>query len=281
VSSFSFVSALLGVVLVTLACQEPDKHPPLASPCDPGQRCSLGLGQVGGPSAATGGSTGAGGGSTAGTAGTGPGKLSGTVVELVDDSFVTSIPFAGSAIVEAQASNGAVLSTTFDGQHPFTLTGVEPAVPSWISVRPSSGTENLRTLHPVATNINRSVDLGLVRADTLDEMFGILTVPAQLGSGTAQIVLAFSVTQGASTSGAAGVQVALPDSAFVAYKNGAAWSSDEPGTDTSGLVVLGNVPAVAFPGTTKRIFLSGSSSGFIDVRVAAEAVSLVAVPLSP
>lgn len=278
-SSVSFVSALLGVVLVTLACQEPDKHPPLISPCDPGQRCSLGVGQLGG--AAMGGSTGAGGSSTAGTAGSGSGRLTGSVVDLVDDGFVASIPFGDSAIIEGQASNGAVLSTTFNGQAPFTLLGVEPAVPSWISVRPSNGTGNLRTLHPVATNIDRSVELGLVRADTLDEMFGVLTVPAQLATATAQIVLAFTVTQGASTSGAVGVQVALPDSAFVAYKSGAVWSSDLPGTDSSGLAVLGNVPGVAFPGTTKRIFLGGSSSGFIDVRVAADAVSLVAVPLSP
>lgn len=272
-----WLPALLGALLATVACEEPEPHPPLAAPCDSGQRCSLGLGQVGGPPAS---SDGAGGGA-AGGVGAGTGQLRGTVVDLVDDTFVSSIPFGDLATIEAQSTTGAVIDASWNGRDPFVLSGVETAVTAWVSVRPSSGIANLRTLHPVGTNINRSYDLGLVRADTLDEMYGILSIPSQRAQGTAQIVLAFTVTSGASTTGASAVSVALPDAEFVAYANGAVWSSEAPGTDSSGLAVLGNVPAVAFPGTNKRISLSGGSSGFIDVRVVADAVSLVAVPLSP
>jgi hypothetical protein len=207
--------------------------------------------------------------------------LRGTVVDLVDDGFVTSIPFGNSATIEAQSTTGALISATWNGRDPFLLAGVEAAVPAWISVRPTSGAANLRTLHPVATNIDRSVDLGVVRADTIDEMFAILSLPARRLEGAAQVVLAFTQSSASTTSGVVGVRVTLPNSEFIAYRSGATWSSEALGTDSSGLAVLGNVPAVAFPGTNKRVLLDGSSSGFIDVRVVADAVSLVAVPLSP
>jgi hypothetical protein len=280
-SAGGWLRALVGVALFGLACQDPEPHPPLASPCAPGQRCSLGLGQVGGPSPTTGG-TGAGGGAgTGGSAGNGAGVLRGTVADLVDDTFLTSIPFGDPATVEGQSSTGAVIHAAWNGIDPFLLSGVESAAPSWISVRPDSGIANLRTLHPIATTIERNVDLGLVRADAIDEILGLLDAPTQRAQGSAQIVLVFSVGAGASSVGATGVRVALADSQVVAYQDGAVWSSDAAGTGSSGLAILANVPAVVFPGTTKRIVLSGTSSGFVDVRVAGDAVSLVAVPLSP
>jgi hypothetical protein len=75
------------------------------------------------------------------------------------------------------------------------------------------------------------------------------------------------------------VKVTLGDSQLTAYSSGALWSSDVAATDGTGLVLLGNVPALAFPGSNKRIVLSGAASGFIDVRVIADGVSLVGVPL--
>jgi hypothetical protein len=162
-----------------LGCHESESHPPLADPCEPGEGCSLGVGQVGGPSSSTGGSS-AGGNAAGGNAGANTGVVSGTVVDLFDDTFVSSLPFGDPAVVEAQSVTGALISADWNGRDPFQLSGVEPSVSAWISVRPRTGTAHLRTLHPVATNIGRSVDLGLVRADTIDEIFSILSVPTQL-----------------------------------------------------------------------------------------------------
>ncbi|HWA74854.1 MAG TPA: hypothetical protein VG937_21070 [Polyangiaceae bacterium] len=263
--------------LSALACQESEPHPPLADPCAPGEGCSLGVGQVGGPSS-TGGST-AGGNGAGGSAGANAGVVSGTVVDLIDDTFVSSIPFGNPAIVEAQSSSGSLISASWNGNDPFQLAGIEPSTTAWVSVRPTVGTGSLRTLHPIATNIARTVDLGLVRADTIDAIFSILTVPSQRAASTAQAVLVFTKTSGASVNGVAGVKATLGDAAFTAYANGAVWSSDVAGTSSSGLAVVGNIPATAFPGSSKRIFLSGTGSGFIDIRVVADAVSLVGVPL--
>jgi hypothetical protein len=276
----SWLGVLLGTAFLMFACQEPEPHPPLVEPCDSGKRCSLGLGQVGSPPTSTGGN-GAGGGSTGGNAGAGGGVLHGTVVDLVDDNFVTSLPFADLATIEAQSTTGAVISASWNGRDPFLLSGVESSPLTWISVRPSSGTANLRTLHPVATNIERTVDLGLARADVIDGILGILSVPAQRTPGSAQIVLVFTVTSGASMVGATGVSVKLADSQLAAYESNGVWSSDAVGTGISGLAILGNVPAAVFPGVSKHVVLGGSSSGSIDIRVAADAVSLVSVPLSP
>lgn len=268
---------LLLTLALSFACQEPDPHPPLLPACPPGDYCPhRPPSQVGGPSGSAGNS------GTGGSGGVGGGgELRGTVVDLLDDTFVNGVAFVEPATIEAQSTTGAVVSANWNGIDAFTLTGVEASLSAWISVRPLAGIANVRTLHPVATHVGRNVDLGLVRADTVDGIFGILGVSTLREPGTAQIVLAFTVPAGSTVAGAAGVRAQLAEAELVAYESGGLWSSDTLQTDTSGLALIGNVPATAFPGSNKRITLGGLSSGFIDVRVAADAVSLVAVPLSP
>jgi hypothetical protein len=151
---------------------------------------------------------------------------------------------------------------------------------SWISVRPERGQLGLRTLHAVATNITRRVDLGIVRRETFDLIYGLLSTPATLASGTAQVVLRFSDGT-AAAKGVSGVRATAPEASFIAYRNGPGWSIDSSATDSSGLLVLGNIGASAFPGGTQRVRLSGTASGYVDIAVAADGVTLGEIQLSP
>jgi hypothetical protein len=65
----------------------------------------------------------------------------------------------------------------------------------------------------------------------------------------------------------------------VSYANGGAWSGADARTDATGLVVLTNILASDFPGSTKRVYLGGALDGYIVARVAAGAVSVVEVPI--
>lgn len=255
------------------ACQEKLDHPPFIETCEPGQHCPLpiGFGSSGSPDSG-GGEAGATGGST---------ELKGTIEDFVDDTFDNALPYTDPAVVEGVGANGKVVSTLWNGAEPFVLEGIESRDLSWVSVRPQTGLLNLRTLHPVATNVRKSVELGMVRADVIDGMFLQLAIPKQRAAGAVQVVLFFSVTKAGVTKGVTGVTAFASLADFTAYNIGGNWGIDPPRTDASGLAVLGNVPAQIYPGNKLRITLGGTASGFIDVGIAADAVTLVEVPLSP
>lgn len=264
----------LVALLVLLGCAEKKDHPPLVGGCAPGQRCPtmFGNGSLG-DSPDEQGAAGAGGESTAG-------ELTGKVLDIVDDTFVAVQPYTDRAIVEGRGSGGGLVSAEWNGTDPFVLKDLEAEPTSWLSVRPERGQLGLRTLHAVATNISRRSDLGIVRRDTFDVLFGLLSTPTLVAAGTAQVVLIFTDASG-TRAGVAGVRVVATDAALVAYRSGASWSTDTVATDGSGLVVLGNVYAQPFPGGSERIRLSGSASGYVDIQIATDAVTLVEVQLSP
>jgi hypothetical protein len=125
------------------------------------------------------------------------------------------------------------------------------------------------------------VSLSIVRTDTLDLIFSQLTTTPERSMSAGQIVVRFieEVRSGMAQS-VSGVRVSAPRTAFVAYRSGDVWSDGELATDDSGLVLLGNVTAQAYPGANVRLTLGGSASGSVDVRVASGGVTLVEVPLS-
>lgn len=269
--------AVLALFALLFACQDKEGHPPFLSPCEPGKHCpvSVGIGTISGPVPPDpgGGDGGASGEAT---------ELTGTIAEFVDDNFDAAGPYDSTAIVEGQRPNDSVVSSVVLAGEPFLLEGIESARTAWVSLRPQLGSRNLRTLHPVATNQRQVVTLALVRTDTFDLIYSQLSTSPERSQSAGQIVLRFveevrpNVTQNVS-----GVRVSAPRTGFVAYKSGEIWSDGELATDASGLALLGNVTASAYPGATVRVTLGGSASGAIDVRVASGGVSLVKVPLSP
>lgn len=282
----AWLFALGGVSAAALAaCREDPEHPPYAAPCPPGERCvdppaggpgpgRGGSGAVGGGAAGEPAEAGAGGAPSTST----PTELFGTVRELVDDRFRSSIAFASRATVEVEGEHGGLVRATYDGASTFRLEGFRAEDPLWVGVSPEPNRGVLSTLHPILLDSidSEPLELGVVRGDTLFSIFALSLDPEGPLPDHAQVVLLF--TNGAGQ-GRSGVRVTLPEADFVSYQRGSAWSSAETETDATGLVLLANVAAPRFPGSTESIQLGGSASGYIRVRVAADAVSLVEVPV--
>lgn len=265
-----------GLVAVVGCSQGEPQHAPLVDTCPTPTECT-GLPPVGqGTMSSSGGSSGAGG--AAGGGGLSAGSLSGTVVNLVDDTFRTALLDPNAAVVEATGASGGIVSANWNGVDPFSLSGVAPAVASWVSVRPVTGNVSLRTLTPIATNLASTVALGLVQSDVIDTITLSLSTPSSRALGTAQVV--FWVSSKTTGQGVSGVKLALSGATFVAYRVAGLWSVDDVATDVSGLAMLGNLPAPAYPGAPTSVSLAGATSGTVSVTVAADAVTFVPLQIS-
>lgn len=267
------------LLAATASCQPDEERPPPPPPCT-GSQCVPPGGWP--PSKSSGGSLngegGQGGEDAGGTANGGTsatGELTGTVREFVDLYLQNSVLFTGTATLSAQAAGGGLVNTRWNGVDPFQLSGLVPEGLTWVHATPERNQGVLATMHPVEVR-SLQQDLGLVRADNLDLVFLLLTVPSERLPGRAQLVLVFA-DPSSPLGGQQGVRVALPEAEFISYAVQGTWSELETQTENTGLVVLGNIAAPAFPGSTRRVALGGTRSGSIDVRLAADTVSLVEV----
>lgn len=269
-----------------ICCQEDPERPPLAAPCEPGEPC---IDPRPDPGPSRGGShAGSGEGGAAGAAGhdseagaggaAEPLELTGTVREFVDDRFRVSNAFSSRATIELEGRRGGLVRTTYTGSGTFRLSGFEEEDPLWVRVAPEENRGVLPTLHPILLeDVGRNaLQLGLVRSEVIDLIFALSQDPEGPLGEHAQVVLWF---RSASGQGRAGVTVSLPEADFASYARAGTWSNAELETDATGLVLLANVGAPRFPGSTERVSLGGTASGYIQVRVAADAVSLVEVPV--
>lgn len=272
----AFVSALL-----YWGCRDESERPPLTETCTSGPGCLPPKGGVIGPGEGGAGSDGPSAGGDAGSfwSGGAPDEIVGVVRELSDDRFDRTIAFTNTAIIEAEGEEERFARATYNGFDPFVLRDFQPADPIWVLARPEENRGVLPTMHPIdprAAFADEPIDFGLVRADTLDVIFGLAVDQAPNGRlpGTGQAILWFTDSRG---EGIPGIEVTFPEAELVSY--GGTWVSGETQTDQSGLVLLGNVVTPAFPGSTKRVRLSGAATGYVLIRVASNAVSLVQVPL--
>ena len=205
--------------------------------------------------------------------------LRGTVVDIVDDTFRTVVNDTQPAIVEAQGRSVAVVSAEWNGIDPFVLTGVQSSLDVvWLSVRPKSGNASIRTLTPVNPSLANNIQLPLVQSDVIDAIFPSLSPPVTRSTTAGHLILSFVSSRTAA--GVAGVKVTSNRAGVVAYRAGGFWATDAVQTDTSGLVLIGNVGAAAFPGSPITISLSGVISSSVSFAVAADAVTLAELRLT-
>src|SRR5262249_52778270 len=141
--------------------------------------------------------------------------------------------------------------------------------PSWILVNPSTPSDALPTLQPVATVTTTAQDLNLVGGSTLDLIFLALTAHPARDPALAQIVAQF--VEPGTLQPLAGVTVTFPGAEAIGYANAQSWT-DAPGsrTDNTGLVVLANVPV----GSSANLALGGVIATTVSVDVRAGAVTL-------
>ncbi|MEO8904869.1 MAG: hypothetical protein ABI488_20790 [Polyangiaceae bacterium] len=228
------ISVALAVGLGALGCQNQDDHPAFAEGCEVNCKPTTGVG-LGAPIMGTAGAT-----STVTDAGTG--MLTGNVVLLNDQTFVSATPFTHTALVSADGATGEAVTAVWNGTDPYELDGVAPKSSNWVSVQPDDTQgDALLTYQPVATNNVSSVNLAVVSTPALDALF--TSVSAQRSANSGQVVLFFrSVGTG---SPVAGLRVTLAAAQVAAYAAASGWVLDDGTavTNASGLVVFGNVDA--------------------------------------
>jgi hypothetical protein len=279
---------LLGVLSWSLAsgCQEEEaERPPPYPECPPSNpACPFhppldgSLGSAGSPGeGGTAGTVGEGGAGEGGAAAGAPPlsvDIEGSVSEYANAGFKLTSAYTRNAVVESEGFERGTVRASFEGTGTFLLRDVRNQEPIWLSVRPDPETEReLRTLHPVL-DLSKPVLVPIVGRALIEQLvFGLLpTAPAVL-SERAQAVLFFRDPEGRPLSG---IVAELAEAGVIAYSRSGGWS-DQHGTttDLSGLVVLGNIAARAYPGNDVRIDFSGAEEGFADIRVAAGAVTVV------
>lgn len=264
----------LGGLFVSVACQDAPTHPPFIDRCPEQGSCRPIVGVRQRPS------TGGGDNPDRPPPGSsdGPDVITGTVSELVDDLFLSSITFPGRAEIRAEGDKSNLVRAEYTGLSAFVLSEFAVEDPLWLLVKPEENPSVLPTLSPIPLSAAfRPVELGLVRQENVDVVFRLASVFSERVLGTAQLILVF--TDAEDGSGVPGVSVRLPGAELVSYANGGAWSDIETATDNTGVVMLGNIWASEFPGGDVRVHLSGTTTGSIDVRLARDVVTLAEVPL--
>ena len=258
---------VLGLAALIVGCQKQDEHPPFLASCD-NSNCPMLPGIV----ASVGGA-----GAPSTTSDAGAGTLTGQVLLLADDSFVSASLFSQAAKVSADGANGTPVTDTWNGADPFSLAGVAQEATNWVSVTPNLvGGDALVTYQAVQTSAVQSVNLLLISGPVLDGIFD--KVSALRSSNFGQIVLSFrSAGTGLALSG---LHVTMASAELAAYRSGTGWIRDDgtATTDASGLVVFGNVQAANAAGTQTVVVTHGSTpASQFAVRVVEGAATLSAV----
>jgi hypothetical protein len=206
-----------------------------------------------------------------------PVRLEGEVRILNDIVALAASTFTDTAAIVVEGDPTAVLGQ-WNGTDPFSISGVRRASAVWAQVTPTGG-DALRTLAPIDTSRANSSGvvstvLTVVRASELDAAYGVLSMPLARDSSKAQAILA--VLDGGRP--AAGIRVLVPGAEAVVYAENGTFSDDATSTDTSGLVLVANIPSVPWPGATVNVTLTGSTTtSRWDVKVVTDGVTLAGV----
>lgn len=274
-AGLAFSSAACAVAMLS-GCEEPiERDPPVCVgkcgyPADEGG--GLPQGGRGGDDEGEGGEAGESDGVT----------LTSNVILLNDLDFRSGGAFTDSAEIRVQKAGGGSVTGTWNGSDPFRIEKVLEARTVWALGTPSAALNNdaLATLEPVRTDkpnsdgVVEAEPFALVRASTMENIYDLLTVPITLDSGRAQIVLRLVNDAGA---GMAGVRVTAQSAEVVVYAASGGFSDAEMQTDNTGLVVLANTPASAWPGSLVSVSFAGSDTGATELLVVAGAVTVVSV----
>jgi hypothetical protein len=266
--------ALAGCVL-TAGCQKEDRAP-YAAPCETDCKPTIGIAIGSGSGTVT---------TPVTDAGFDAGTLGGSVLLLADQTFARATTYTKSATVTADGSSGTSVSAAWDGVNPYALTGVAVVPTNWISVSPNAAQgDELVTLQSVQTNATDSADLSVVEASVIDEILTAVSAPSR-GPALGQVVLFFrNAGTGAALSGVRAVMTASEAPAYAAA-SGWVLQDDTTTTNSSGLVVFGNVELPPAGSTTQVVTVSRPASatmpavsgGQFSVKVVEGAVTLASV----
>ncbi len=253
-------AAALLVALIALGCSEDSDHPPV-------QACS-GTQCHGPPVLGSGASTGSG---VGGEGGSASGIPVFSVSRFESDDFLSTAPFTNLASVLADGEGGTTLEAAWNGLDPFAIEGL--AEEPFVLVEPELGVDALPTmLRPALDGL---VELPLVRATVLESILALSSQPLDLASDRAQVAITLIDVGTAQPISAA--TLAEPSAESVLYASSGTWSDADSETGPSGLAMLVNVEAGAWPGKLTSVAVTGSATGAIPLRVVSGAVTVLYV----
>jgi len=268
-----------------LACQDEETRPGVAGDC--GDACFGGPSPLRNPGVGapgTGGSAGAGGsagGGTGGSAGSSSmeATLSGSIQALSAD--LTPDPNLNATLkVQALGVDLDQVSADSDPNGDFRLVGVSATLPLWVGVGPFNADPTsayVDTLQAIDAPLDLPVGLLALRRPALDDIVASFVVePTELDSTRGHVILRFIDDARQPVSG---VTLVTPDplTTSVAYDLGDTYSDQETVTDRRGVMILLNLPSMAYPGTisTLGVRVGSNVPRSLNARIATGAVTLV------
>ncbi len=217
----------------------------------------------------------------------GTGVLTGQVVLLSDQTFVSAALFTKTATVSADGVTGTAVTAAWDGVDTFELDGVAQEATNWINVKPDDiQGDALLTYQPVSTSSVSNANLAVISSTLLDGLF--TSVTAQRSPSFAQVVLFFrNVGTGSAISG---LHVTMASAQVAAYSTSAGFVLDDGTavTDASGLVLFGNVETTLANDSTQTVTVSrpatatsaAVSGGTFAIKVGENAATIATVSVS-
>ena len=208
--------------------------------------------------------------------------ISGEIFVVDPNSFAidTGRPFADGATVEMILASDGSLVAQSTSRSRFSINGVMGDTLSYVGVFPDSGLDALPTLQWIDTLASGDVGVGVVRASTLDLIYGVVSLPENRNPDAAQVVLRFLVES--TGLGLSGVEVFPPFGAKAIYDQGGGWTDGMVGSGSRGLAILRNFAAVGLgpKEVTIPFSLDGTTRESVTVTVGAGLVTCFDVRVS-
>lgn len=169
-------------------------------------------------------------------------ELRGSISLVTDDRFVNAVAYRGSATVNAESVSSQWVTQSVTPAGAVSLPGVLLSNSTWVLVEPAMA-DVFPTLQPVDTTVaSGATSLIVVGSEPVDLALRSLIVGATTRPvNAAQVLLFLEDSQG---QGVSGVSVIYPSAEVVAYGVAGILSQAAKATDGSGLVFIGNVPAL-------------------------------------
>lgn len=213
--------------------------------------------------------------------------LTGNVLVLNDDfDFATGTYLNDTVNLETDGSNGLPATGIWDGINPFVIANTPAAAPVWVYANPPNavaddalpGVEPVNTETPDA-NGQVNADIALVHASAIEQIFDLASVPLTMDTTRAQIILLLETEAGAGATPVplAGENAQSASATNVIYAASNSFSDVATVTDNTGVVVLANVTAAAWPGAVIDVQFSGARTSGAQIRAVSGAVTLATI----
>jgi hypothetical protein len=218
-------------------------------------------------------------------AGTGvQGTLTGDVMMLTGTNLKIEQDVDSQVEISALAASGmdARVTTRYDGDEDFSLSGVQITGQLWVGVRPVGNPTRalMSTLQTVNSTLVDPLHLKVVERASMDDIAGAsgLLTPVTLDPERGHLVVYFVNQDNNPVSGIRILDTAAIDGSLIAYDAGNVYSDSLEQTNIGGSALLLNLNSIPFPGEEMTVAFNfdGLDSSF-PVHVARDTLTIAAV----